>query len=156
MTPFIHFLTYGLEVEWLLTWYPKRSNDNPIKIRGGTFRHKTSDDPFEVGNKVNYLLGQGAEGDGDPISPNNIVAAFITVGVSKEGIFQADLQLNVGSASRSKGLILRPDTITPFMINVAARGDNPEIRDTAAVLQGVITAGQRIGLLDLLDRIIGP
>jgi hypothetical protein len=158
MPPFLEILAYNLEVEWTLTWFPIRSTATlkEVRMRGGTIRHKSNDPPFGAGNRQGYLLAQVATGEGDSIAPQEIVRAYIDVGVRSDGMFDANFQVHIGSSTRSKSVVLRPDTKTPFMINVRPVGDDPVIKDTAAVFQGLFTASPRISLLDIAVRIISP
>ena len=158
MAPVIDFLSYGLEADWLLTWFPIRSVPDLAapRIRGGTFRHKTNEDVFEFGNSVTYPLGQGAKGDGDPLAPNNVVHAFITIKLNKAGIFEADLEVHNGSASRKKSLTLPSDGRVPLLITVHGRDDDPVARDTALALQGVFVTGDRLSLISVVASVFGP
>ncbi len=158
MSALVEFLAYNLEIEWLLTWFPIRSTATlkEVRIRGGTLKHKSNDPPFGVGNRVVHLLAQVGTGEGDSLAPEEVVRAYIDVGVRSDGMFDANLQVYIGPTNRSKSLVLRPDTKTPFMINVRPGGDNPVVKDTAAVFQGLFTANPRLSLMDLAVRIVGP
>ena len=161
MTALFDVLAYNLEGEWTLTWFPTRATANlkEVRMRGGTIRHRTTDGPFKVGNKVGHLLAQGDQTDKteDSLEPTELVLAFITIGVNSSGIFEADLEVRIGSTPpRTKHFVLPPDTKTPVMINIRARGENQAIQNTAAVFQGVFTTGSRLSLLDVAIRVVGP
>ena len=152
--------TYGLDAEWLLTWYPIRASANlqGPKIRGGRFSHKNTDQPFASGNKIVYPLGQGwgpPVQDGDPMAVNNLVHARIHVEVNKNKVFKVELEVVNGTFRQERSLTLQPDLITPFMVNVQAGGDDPVVRDTTVTLHGVFVTGRRPNLFDLVVRILG-
>ena len=140
------FGTYRLEVEALLTWYPNQSTSTlkEARIRGGSFRHSTGEEIFEVGNAIVHMIGQG--GNEELLAPNNYVVAFIEIGVDNDTYFEVECELVVGTSKRSKRLRILPDTRTPFMINLAAPANDEAFSGTAAVLQGVILATQLVGL----------
>lgn len=151
--------TYGLDAEWLLTWYPVRPSANlrETKIRGGTFNHKNTDQPFLSGNELDYFIGSGSMHvqDGDPMAPNNLVHAFIKVRVNNNKYFEVELQVVNGPFKRTKDLVLQPDSTVPFMVNIQARGEDPVVRDTTLTLQGVFVTGRRPNLFDLFVGILG-
>jgi hypothetical protein len=75
------FITYRLEVEWLLTWFPIQANAaiSAQRTRGGTIPHKNTDEPFASGNYLVHLLGQGLQSPfifGDPLSTNNVAVGL--------------------------------------------------------------------------------
>lgn len=160
MSALLDILAYKLEGEWTLTWFPTRATANlkDVRMRGGTISHRTNEAPFTVGNQVGHFLAQGDETDKteDSLEPNELVVAFITVGVTPSGIFEVDLEVRIGPTSRKKYLLLPPDTKTPFMINVRPRSENPAIQNTAAVFQGVFTTGSRLSLVDVVARFVSP
>jgi hypothetical protein len=152
MTTFAELLiNYRLEVEWLLTWFPIRPTGNlsEARIRGGTGRHSITDFGTGLGGGVSttYMLGMGAAGQGDALAANNAVRGFITIRVTPDKIFEAELEVAIGGRSRKATLVLQPETRTPFMLNVEAAGNEEIVADTAVVLQGVFTTGQRFSLI---------
>jgi hypothetical protein len=160
MSAFLDFAAYNLEGEWTLTWFPTRAiaNLQNVRMRGGTITHRTNEASFKAGAQVGHLLAQGDQTDKteDSLEPDELVLAFITVGVGPSGNFEVDLEVSIGPTSRKKHLVLPPDTKTPFMINVRPRGQNQAIQNTAAVFQGVFTTGSRLSLLSVAVRLIGP
>jgi hypothetical protein len=160
MTPLLDLLAYNLEGEWTLTWFPFRATANlkEVKMRGGTITHRTTDPPFTVGNRIGHFLAQGDQTDKteDSLAPGELVVAFIEVGVTPSGNFEVDLEVRIGPTRRTKHLLLPPDTKTPFMINVRARGENQAIQNTAAVFQGVFTTRSRLSLIDIAVRFVRP
>lgn len=151
-------LAYRLEIEWLLTWFPIQSGANldEQRTRSGVIRHRNTEAVFEAGNRETHLLGQGARGTGDPLAPGNRAVAFIEAGTDRDSLFIVHLEVTLGAAVRRKSLLIRPDTVTPFMANVDARSDDRELQGTALSLHGVITAGQRPHLLRLVASVLGP
>jgi hypothetical protein len=141
------FVGYGLETEWLLTWFPVKEGaplDGP-KMRGGFFKHNITDfaDPGALG---------GGTGEGHRLSDdfkNNSLFAAITIGRDANFIYQAEIEVTVGTNRRQKYLQLLPGTVTPFMVNVAAGGNRRETTGTALVLQGVFTAGERASVASI-------
>lgn len=163
---FSRFVTsYSLEAEALLTWFPTGSDARlkEARMRGVTFRHSIKDKDFDLGVfgeaiRVIHSLGQG--GQEDSLALDNRVVAFIEIGVNQDGVFEAELELVIGPTKRTKRILLRPDTRTPFMINLSAAGGDEIVKNTAAVLQGVFTTSPVLGLRDLtalsVGRVSGP
>ncbi len=139
---------YSVEAEWSLTWYPIRQTNNldNVRMRGSWTKHSTLDGPFQINNKITYLVGQGASGDGDPLEKNRFVNAFVTFGVNSSRIFEVEVESSFGTAKRTKKYALQPNTITPFMMNVIFPDTHRELFDTKAVFQGVFTTTSRFSL----------
>ncbi|MGE0541321.1 MAG: hypothetical protein AB7R89_14195 [Dehalococcoidia bacterium] len=159
-TSLVELITaHNIEVDWLLTWFPIRAGAalDGVRIRGGTFRHRNTDAVFAAGNQQTHMLGQGGgSATGDPLAHQNAVHAFITVGVSADRTFQADLEVVIGRSRRRQRLVLQPDTRTPFMMNVPAGGNDPIVQGTAVSFQGVFSASHRLGLVGTVVRLLGP
>jgi hypothetical protein len=155
MAGFGDFLVqYKLETEWLVTWFPTKEGapfDSP-RIAGGFFGHKIADfDSPGIGGGV-----QEQHSLPIPSAKLTNVAAFITIGIDQNYIFQAELEVSLGTNRRRKYFQLQPGTVTPFMVNVAAGGTSREVTNTGIVLQGVFTAGERAGLARIaLSSLLG-
>src|SRR5262249_17981993 len=109
-----------------------------------------------LGEEIAHILvGLATPSVDEYLAPLDGVNAFIGISVSAEQRFEARIQLDIGRASRARKVVLPPDTRTPFMINIAARADDEELHDTAAVFQGVFTASPRLGLA-ALSIPVGP
>ena len=119
------------------------------------FRHKNTQTtpwlPQSLGE------GQGADAHGDALyePESSVVHAFITIRVDPRDpfmTFKADLEVAVGGERRDKSIVLLPDTVTPFMVNVQGPGNNPNFANTTLTLQGVFTTSLRAGLSALFAR----
>jgi hypothetical protein len=150
---------YSVEAEWVLVWFPIRAGAgiDAARMRGGRFRHRNTDAPFSAGNRQAYMIGQGGGGaNGDPLAVANAVHAFITIGVNDDLLFEVDLEAVMGRTRRRQRLVLRPDMRTPFMINVAAAGDERIVQGTAVTFHGVFSTSPRAGLARIVSRLLGP
>ena len=151
-----YFTTYSLDVELLLTWFPLTTDASLKEPRmiGLNAKFSTKDFP--------PLTAQGLRLDGG--NPQSLiaftVAAFAEIRVNSDGIFEADLELDIGGARRKKLLQLPANTRSPFMINLSAPGDDQLTQHTAAVFQGVFTTTPLPSLLvevsAITKRIFGP
>ena len=148
------FMEYGLTAECLLTWYPKGSTNNlgAPKMEGKVeeFSAASFASPgIGMGTSQAIGLGHGWSA-ADTFDTEQKVGASITVGTPPNALFptiEATIELYVGKVTRRRKLVLPPDTTTPFMLNAAARSNEPRLEKTAAVFQGVFTAGSRRGFL---------
>jgi len=157
MNTLFDIAAYRLECDWLLTWFPTRRDsaiDTP-HVRGGALAHRTNEGVFDVGNHVDYGFGQGAGDSGDPFS-SPIVTAFLAVRVNKAGLFEVDLDMGIGNTRRKETLPIPPGETVPFLLTVQSRGDEAGTRNTGLAFQGVIVGGERLGLLDVIQRFVGP
>src|SRR6266498_2459095 len=89
--------SYLLDVEWQLTWFPNRSFSSlqHVKMRGGHFSHRNTEDVFIAGNREVHILGQGGTPEGDPMAPDNRVGAFIDVGMVADNDLTFDVRIEV-------------------------------------------------------------
>lgn len=158
MPAFVDLVTYGLEIQWLLTWYPIRATAEIAapRIRGGAILIKNSDGVFAAGNREVFLLGQ-ALGPGDEgLAQDNAVRAFADVGVSGPAReFDATFEVGIGQAIQRKRYTLPPDLRVPVLINVTSGGDETVVHDTAVAFQAVITSGPRFALIDVFTSLVG-
>jgi hypothetical protein len=112
---------------------------------------------FAAGNKQGHLLGQGGGGaSGDPLAHLNKATAFITIGVSADRTFEAELEVVLGGARRRQRLVLPPDSRSPFMLNITTTENDQVIQGTALSFQGVIVSGHRLGIVGSVVRLLGP
>lgn len=154
LTPSQYFTKYTLEIEWMLVWHPITSTSplEQVKARSGVFSHINTEASFQNGNgHMIHTLGQGpsANQPGEQLAFNNLVHAFITVGVNNRD-FEAEFEVVNGSSRRKKKLPLPPDLTLPFMINVQAGGDSRIVTDTMISLHGICTTSQRPNLIDFI------
>jgi hypothetical protein len=161
----LFLIEYGLETEWLLSWFPTRAArpeyaelQHPA-MRGGVFLHSTGE--FHSlsggGEYFNHLLAQG-EATGvaeDPLEHDAKVVAFIEIGLSRQGQFEAKLTAQIGTVKQQRSVSLPPDTRTPVMIYVAADGQDEQLRDTAAMLQVVFATTTPFRLGEILSTAVG-
>lgn len=136
------FTRYTIELECLLTWFPLNSSARlkaPVVI-AKTYRHRSDDPPFSAGSAVIHTIAP-------PEPLPNAAAAFVEVGVDHGEVFFVEIELQIGGAVRKRRLECRPDTTTPFMINVSSKADDGESRDTALAFQSVILCGPRFSLV---------
>ena len=156
LNPSQYFTKYTLEIEWMLVWHPIRSTSSleKVKARSGVFLHTNTEETFQNGNgSMGHTLGQGSntEQPGEQLALNNLVHAFITVGINNRD-FEVEFEVVNGSSRRKKKLLLPPDLTQPFMINVQAGGDSRIVTDTMVSLHGVCTTSQRPNLIDFIFR----
>jgi hypothetical protein len=159
MPALIDVVTYDLEIQWLLTWYPVRGTADIAapRIRGGVIRIKNSAAVFDAGNRDNFFLGQKLGPGDEALAPDNEVRAFADVGVSGPAReFDATFEVAIGRAIQRKRYTFPPDSRVPVLINVTSGADEPVVHDTAVALQAVVTAGRRFGLIDVLTSVVGP
>ena len=75
------FTAYGIQIEWLLTWFPIQANSaiDAQRTRAGRISYNSTDEPFASVNAALVLLGQGPQAPstfGDPLSTNNVAGGF--------------------------------------------------------------------------------
>ena len=152
------FTAYGIQIEWLLTWFPIQANSaiDAQRTRAGKISYNSTDEPFASGNAALVLLGQGPQAPsafGDPLSTNNVAGGFITVGLNQEELFALTIEARLRQARQIRSLLAPANALLPFMINVVARGNQPDVEGTALSLHGTITTGRRpAGSVDLYRR----
>lgn len=136
---------YKVTIEAFLAWFPTKSVsqlDLP-RMRNTTFSHSSADESFWSGISNTRAFGLPSDSeDGLAIGPQG-TNGYFTLSLNEHLTFELEVRLKVGAAQASKLLVLEPDTITPFMVNVAAPADNDILKFTAATLHGVVTAGPR-------------
>lgn len=139
--------SYQIEIEWLLTWYPVQPNAalEEVQIRGGSFIIANSAIPNENSESIRLL---------DPLGFEGIVNASISVGVFSDRDFRVSMEVTNGAARQKRSLRLPPSSTIPFMINVPAGGNNPIVKGSVAVLQGVCSTTSRLTFLDRFLRFL--
>lgn len=160
MADIMSLVSYRLDVEWVLTWFPiqARAATDVQKTRAGDFHFVNTDQPFASGNDKGVLIGHGPQQDpptfGDPLTPDNVGFGAITVTTNQDGVFSLAFQVSLGPVKRTKSLLAPPNIHLPFMINAIARADNPETHGTGLSLYGTITTAKRP--LDLISGAFQP
>jgi len=142
------FITsYRIEIEWLLTWYPAQPNATlkEAQSRGGSFVLENDTFTNENPEKMLPLDALGFDG---------IVNASIAVGVLNNRDFQVKLEAENGASHRKRTLVIPPASTVPFMINVPAGRDNPIVKGSMVVLQGVCYTTPRLTFLDRFLRFL--
>ena len=140
------FITsYRIEIEWLLTWYPVQPDAalKEVQSRGGSFVLENDSFTNEGSEKTPPMDALGFDG---------IVNASIKVGVLNNRDFWARLEVANGATNRKRTLVIPPSSTIPFMINVPAGRDNPILKGSMAVLQGVCYTTPRLTFLDRFLR----
>jgi len=141
---------YRVEIEALLAWFPTKieSRLKQPQLRNTTFRHSSVETMFWVGwpgqrHTEKRVLGwsSGTEdalvlGDEEQQS----ATGSLLLSLNEQAAFELEIMLQLGAVQASKRLVLEPDTITPFMVNVAADVQDDIRRFTAATLHGVAAA----------------
>ena len=152
MTPFQHPSVYSLELQWTFAWFPVRESSElkEVRMRGGASLHRSI-------TPLGYFLvdSPGLVPGQDALDAFGRIRAFALIGVGSNGLYQADLHMNIGSSVLDRRLILPPNTTTPFMMNVRYRGEIEEFKGTAAVLQGVFSAGSRPSAFEVIAKGLG-
>jgi len=143
MAAIMSLASYRLDLEWLLAWFPIQGNSalENQKMRAGTLHHLNTEEPFASGGAISYMLGQGQ--DGDPLSPNNVAIAFITISVNEDHAFSLALEAHLGKTVRHGSLLAPPNVRLPFMLNIVHPGGDPETQGTALSLYGTIATTKR-------------
>ena len=152
MTPFQHPSVYSLELQWTFAWFPIRDSSEltQVRMRGGSvLQRSTTIHGYFLVDSPGVVPGQ------DALDAFGRVRAFASIGARSDGLYQADLRVNIGSSLLDRRLILPPNTTTPVMMNVRYRGEIEEFKGTAAVLQGVFSAGSRPSAFEVIAKGLG-
>lgn len=148
---FPQFGEYSLECEYAFTFFPTNSSATlkAPQIRAGrltpSWKELSLDDLLT--HPIRYAIGNGGD-EGESLTVDNAVGAKITITLDiRRNIFEADLWVYVGKKDQgvTKSFDLPPGVRIPFMIYRRTQGGDEEIRDTAAVLQGVFATGSAYG-----------
>jgi hypothetical protein len=157
--PDFDVITYAIEFQWLLTWFPIRAAadiDAP-RMRGGVIRIRNTDPTFDAGTRSITPIGQALAPGVEALATNNEVSAIIDIGVSGAArVVDAAIEVRVGRRLERRHITFLPDSYTPILVNVTAGTDEHVTHDTAAAFQVVATAGPRFGLSDFVTSIFGP
>jgi len=157
MASVYELLTYGVEVNWRLMWFPIRSSAalKEVRARSASFRLLRSEvPPPDLGwvHTRGFDLGQG-DGDGDQLGyPDQPVVAFITIGTGTSNLLEADLELRLGKADTRTTVTVEPGARAPFMLSIQAQAGEGDLVDTAAVVDGVFSAEGRLSFSGLATR----
>jgi hypothetical protein len=158
--PLLMDLTYGVEGNWRLMWFPIRSTPHleGVHVRTNFFRLTRSQVPPPHDGWISSTglsLGQGAD-PGEKLHPYQMIVAMLTIGSGLSGYLEAEVEIHLGRASRRTRFLAKPETQTPFLLSVLARPDDEELTDTAAVVDGVLTTGGRLGFSDVVTHLLRP
>jgi hypothetical protein len=154
MPALIDLVTYRLELQWLLTWYPIRDAADIAapRVRGGVIDARNTDPVVEVGNSQVFTLAQA----GDPLSANGAVRGFATVGVGGPARqFTVALEIGIGGVTRRTSYVVPPAYRLPVLINLAAGAEENVVHDTALAFQAVLAGGDRLGLAGVFSAVFG-
>ena len=151
MTGVLEIGQYSLECEYTFTFFPTHASASlqVPRIRGGRLIpswQEVTADSFTHGPE--YTIGVGGNDEGESLTVNENVIAWITITLNRSRNYEVDLKVSVGKAdSRGvrKSFELAPDSRVPYMLYRRTRGGDEETQGTAAVLQGVLTTSSMYG-----------
>ncbi|HEY3665059.1 MAG TPA: hypothetical protein VGL19_03625 [Polyangiaceae bacterium] len=143
--PSLFSLSYGVTLDCLLTWFPSKpgSNLSGPRLHGATFRRLSDEAGLSV--RVPHLVKLAG-----------IFGPFGSVDVGVEnGLFKAEVRLELFGAVRQAKLTIPPNAQVPFMLYVEQGNDGFENEGTAGVFQGVFASDRgpffTLGLANLID-----
>ena len=156
LVPLVDFLTYGAEVTWRLMRLPVALGTQleEVRAQAATFQIKRSGLPlpgdlWEHGEGF-HLHELRTEWQIEHGMPALRVEALLGIVRTRIGVLECSLELYAGSARRRTRFRAPPETNTPCMLSVDGPSGDAALAGTVAVVDGVISAGDRLRPSDFM------
>jgi hypothetical protein len=143
-------MAYRVTVDCLMTWFaatPQSTLAVP-RLRSASFTHMSYEPALAT--SVSHQMGHGGPFDDGLYHPNGSVDIRF-----ENGVYKADLRLELFGATRSAEVVVPSDTQVPFLLQVDQGTLGFENVGTAAVFQGVFAAGQNDSLALSFVKLVG-